>query len=146
MNLDLTRDLKPAMVFDGGLNAHLAEMLRLFVPSGGGRSLEDVEAERLSLKVEFMAFHTQTGFYLDKFDRILDPPLTPEDTLARQKTLTLEHVSQWVDDTGGHDGRLQWWSTFAATSPLYLKGGQASALNPYDGLHHCRAGGQASEE
>ena len=35
--------------------------------------------------------------------------------------MTLQQVSEWVKRTGGHDGRLQWWSIFAPTSPLYLK-------------------------
>ena len=48
------------------------------------------------------------------------PTRLPEHELKElQKSLTLKDVQKWVDDTGGHLTRLQFFETFAPNSVLY---------------------------
>ena len=68
---------------------------------------------RRQLGIEFIAFHTGTGFFAQKFDA--SPPL------PAQHKITLEEVSNYIRRTGGHDSRLGWWSVHASRSILFTE-------------------------
>lgn len=95
--------LTPGVALEGGLARHLSEMLQFFVPEYDQNS---VIAKRRQLRQVFTEIHNQQGDWVYCFDSPAPPPLTAEEAAAAQEGLTINQVSQWIDQTGGQSSPL----------------------------------------
>jgi hypothetical protein len=93
----------------GGISSVISGFCNWASPGTGPEACE----KRRQLGIDFIAFHTGTGFFAQKFD--LFPPYP-----AGHK-LTLQEVSDYIMRTGGHDSRLGWWTVHAGSSLLFTE-------------------------
>ena len=93
----------------GGISSVIAGFCNWASPGDDPLACE----RRRQLNIEFIAFHTGTGFFAQKFDVSLPLPA--------QHKLTLEEVSDYIQRSGGHDSRLGWWTVHASRSILFTE-------------------------
>ena len=101
--------------------SEVKKMIKFFVPK---RS--EVELQRALLR-EYQFFKSGTGSYQSLFgDDFADNEVEEKKSRSKNtmKTISIEDVSKWVKRTGGHMGRLAWFSTWKADSILYQKIGK----------------------
>jgi hypothetical protein len=94
---------------EGGISSVIAGFCNWASPGNDPLSSD----KRRQLHLEFLSFHSGTGFFAQKFDN--DPPLPVG------HKLTLQEVSNYISRTGGHDSRLSWWSVHAGGCLLYAE-------------------------
>ena len=76
----------------------------------------DTRDIRLIVDQEFRSYLGHTGKWIDLFPT--ESPRPPSDRFQEERELTIQMVSQWVSTTGGHQGRLEFFS-IAPPSKLY---------------------------
>ena len=92
---------------EGGLATIIAEMVLWACPG------DSLFSKRLALSVEMNHFLIGTGPFKYKFDNVKK--------WSGQHILTLDAVSTWVRETGGHESRLAWWMVNAPESSLFVE-------------------------
>jgi hypothetical protein len=111
--------LSPAVHIQGGLPSHMRDMCDFFYPVDNvNHSTEQQninKVTRAEARREFSKLHSLQGNYGMLFDFAVPAALSDEDSMLAQQGLTLEAVSAWVDSSGRHHARLQFFSPLPST-------------------------------
>jgi len=110
---DPHRELLPKAVYiDPSTARCLNDMIKFFCPD------KDEQAVR-NIKFQFRQYYGHDGPWIDFFDQAKRLEVNDEETKAEQKKLTMTDVSEWVNKTGGHDGRLNFFVLHPKDEDLY---------------------------
>ena len=95
-------------------SAQAKEMIKFFLD----RDCTEDDLERVG--AEFREYYCQQGLWMDYFDDRVPPSLNAPDLIEEQKTITIVDVSNWVNKTGKHNGRLNFFALLPQND-LYSK-------------------------
>lgn len=91
--------------------------IKFFIP---GES-EAEKTQRKECMSTFTQFYLQTGEFSHYFETRRRPALNAEEATFDAKKLTLKMVDDWINESGGHNTRIEWWKLRCESTVLYKK-------------------------
>ena len=109
-----TRSLNSPVAIEPTLSGQVGDMLNFFVPTKDQMDEETKRAQterRMITKREFNEYYGRQGVWKNVFHEPFEELPDPDLIRKKQKSLRLKEVSQWVVETDGVKGRLDFFCT-----------------------------------
>jgi hypothetical protein len=91
-------------------------------PTGTPKNIAEIDrimALRRKVMEDYLQFKTQSGVWQGLFTKPRPEAKTMEEKAALQKQMTFEDVGKYLDETGYHNGRLDFFEAWAPASDFY---------------------------